>query len=56
MTDGFERGRLFNTAWLVSVLADQHQLEESCAERLAQLGRNATTWSRPTKALCVKVV
>ncbi|WBQ03223.1 hypothetical protein [Kribbella sp. CA-293567] len=38
MTDGYERGRLFNSALLASILADQRRLEESCA-----LGMEATT-------------
>jgi transcriptional regulator with XRE-family HTH domain len=30
MTDGYDRGRLFNTALLSSVLADQRRVEEAC--------------------------
>jgi len=30
MTDGYDRGRLFNTALLASALADQGRIEESC--------------------------
>ncbi|MFD2399918.1 XRE family transcriptional regulator [Prauserella oleivorans] len=32
MTDGYERGRLFNTALLASTLADQRRVEEACVE------------------------
>ncbi|WP_410633819.1 XRE family transcriptional regulator [Amycolatopsis sp. cmx-4-83] len=35
MTDGYERGRLFNTALLASTLADQGRVEEACAEGAA---------------------
>lgn len=31
MSDGYERGRLFNTALLASILADQGRVEEACA-------------------------
>lgn len=31
MSDGYERGRLFNTALLASTLADQRRIEEACA-------------------------
>lgn len=30
MSDGYERGRLFNTALLASTLADQRRIEEAC--------------------------
>lgn len=36
MTDGYERGKLFNTALLASILADQRRVEEACA-----MGMNA---------------
>jgi transcriptional regulator with XRE-family HTH domain len=41
MTDGYERGKLFNTALLASILADQRRVEEACvmgtnAVRMAQ--------------------
>ncbi|WP_312872086.1 helix-turn-helix domain-containing protein [Amycolatopsis dendrobii] len=32
MTEGYGRGRLFNTALLASTLADQQKVEEACAE------------------------
>jgi tetratricopeptide (TPR) repeat protein len=32
MSDGYERGRLFNTALLASTLADQGRIDEACAE------------------------
>ncbi len=32
MSDGYERGRLFNTALLASTLADQGRLDEACNE------------------------
>ncbi|MDT5015993.1 MAG: hypothetical protein QOD39_2153, partial [Mycobacterium sp.] len=32
MDDGYERGRLFNTALLASTLADQGRVDEACAE------------------------
>lgn len=32
MAEGYERGRLFNTALLASILADQRRVEEACAE------------------------
>lgn len=32
MSEGYERGRLFNTALLASILADQGRIEEACAE------------------------
>lgn len=32
MSDGYDRGRLFNTALLSSILADQGRVEEACAE------------------------
>ncbi len=32
MNEGYERGRLFNTALLASSLADQRRVEEACAE------------------------
>jgi transcriptional regulator with XRE-family HTH domain len=35
MTDGYDRGRMFNTALLASALADQGKLEESCATAAA---------------------
>jgi hypothetical protein len=31
MSDGYERGRLFNTALLASTLADQRRVDEACA-------------------------
>jgi len=31
MSDGYERGRLFNTALLASTLADQRRVEDACA-------------------------
>lgn len=31
MTEGYDRGRLFNTALLASILADQRRVEEACA-------------------------
>lgn len=31
MSDGYERGRLFNTALLASILADLGQVDEACA-------------------------
>lgn len=31
MSEGYERGRLFNTALLASTLADQRRVEEACA-------------------------
>jgi hypothetical protein len=30
MSDGYERGRLFNTALLASTLADQRRIDEAC--------------------------
>ncbi|MBB5854000.1 XRE family transcriptional regulator [Amycolatopsis umgeniensis] len=32
MSEGYERGRLFNTALLSSILADQGRVDEACAE------------------------
>ncbi len=32
MSDGYDRGRLFNTALLSSILADQGRVDEACAE------------------------
>jgi hypothetical protein len=32
MSDGYDRGRLFNTALLASTLADQGRVDEACAE------------------------
>ncbi|MBB4686973.1 helix-turn-helix domain-containing protein [Amycolatopsis jiangsuensis] len=32
MSDGYDRGRLFNTALLSSILADQGHVDEACAE------------------------
>jgi hypothetical protein len=46
MTDGYERGRLFNTALLATILADQRRLEESCA-----LGMEATTLARSVRSM-----
>ena len=46
MTDGYERGRLFNTALLATILADQGRLEESCA-----LGTEATTLARSVRSM-----
>ena len=46
MTDGYERGRLFNTALLATILADQRRLEESCA-----LGVEATTMARSVRSM-----
>lgn len=31
MSDGYERGKLFNTALLASTLADQRKVDEACA-------------------------
>jgi hypothetical protein len=31
MSDGYERGRLFNTALLASILADLRRVDEACA-------------------------
>ncbi|WP_202868027.1 helix-turn-helix domain-containing protein [Kribbella sindirgiensis] len=46
MTDGYERGRLFNTALLATILADQRRLEESCA-----LGMEATTLATSVRSM-----
>jgi len=46
MTEGYERGRLFNTALLATILADQRRLEESCA-----LGMEATTLARSVRSI-----
>jgi hypothetical protein len=46
MTEGFERGRLFNTALLATIVADQERLEESCA-----LGMEATTLARTVRSI-----
>ncbi|MGC4944122.1 hypothetical protein [Kribbella sp. DT2] len=46
MTDGYERGRLFNTALLATILADQGRLEESCA-----LGMEATTLATSVRSM-----
>jgi hypothetical protein len=43
MSEGYERGRLFNTALLASTLADQRRVDEACAE--------ATTALRMTDAV-----
>jgi len=32
MSDGYDRGRLFNTALLASTLADQGRVDEACAQ------------------------
>ncbi|QFZ22930.1 XRE family transcriptional regulator [Saccharothrix syringae] len=37
MSEGYERGRLFNTALLASILADQRRVEEACEVGLAAL-------------------
>jgi transcriptional regulator with XRE-family HTH domain len=37
MSEGYERGRLFNTALLASILADQRRVEEACAVGLSAL-------------------
>lgn len=37
MSDGYDRGRLFNRALLASTLADQRQVEEACASAGAAL-------------------
>jgi hypothetical protein len=37
MTDGYDRGRLFNTALLASILADQRRVEEASAIGIAAL-------------------
>ncbi|MDX3663722.1 hypothetical protein PV646_41115 [Streptomyces sp. ID05-26A] len=37
MTDGYDRGRLFNTALLASILADQQRVEEACEVGTAAL-------------------
>jgi tetratricopeptide (TPR) repeat protein len=34
MSDGYERGKLFNTALLASILADQKRVDEACATGL----------------------
>ncbi|MEV8374774.1 helix-turn-helix domain-containing protein [Kribbella sp. NPDC056861] len=46
MTEGYERGRLFNTALLAIILADQRRLEESCA-----LGMEAATLARSVRSM-----
>ncbi|MDX2972358.1 helix-turn-helix domain-containing protein [Kribbella solani] len=46
MTEGYERGRLFNTALLATILADQRRLEESCA-----LGMEATTLASSVRSM-----
>lgn len=38
MSDGYDRGRLFNTALLASTLADQGRVDEACAEATAAVG------------------
>lgn len=37
MSEGYERGRLFNTALLASILADQRRVEEACSVGLDAL-------------------
>ncbi|GAA1711574.1 hypothetical protein GCM10009745_69590 [Kribbella yunnanensis] len=46
MTDGYERGRLFNSALLASILADQRRIEEACA-----LGSEATALARSVRSM-----
>ncbi len=46
MTDGYERGRLFNTALLATILADQRRLEESSA-----LGMEATALASSVRSM-----
>ncbi|MBB3664066.1 hypothetical protein FB384_002970 [Prauserella sediminis] len=38
MSDGYERGRLFNIALLASTLADQRRVEEACVEGARAVG------------------
>lgn len=46
MTDGYERGRLFNTALLATILADQRRLDESCS-----LGMEATNLATSVRSI-----
>ncbi len=46
MTDGYDRGRLFNSALLATILADQRQLEESCV-----LGMEATRLANSVRSV-----
>jgi hypothetical protein len=46
MTDGYERGRLFNTALLATILADQRRLDESCS-----LGMEATDLAMSVRSI-----
>jgi hypothetical protein len=45
MSDGYERGRLFNTALLASTLVDQHQVEQACATASLAIKMAATVRS-----------
>ncbi|HEX4725906.1 MAG TPA: helix-turn-helix domain-containing protein [Pseudonocardiaceae bacterium] len=38
MSDGYERGKLFNTALLASTLADQRRVEEACSVGMRAVG------------------
>ncbi|WP_240519727.1 twin-arginine translocation signal domain-containing protein [Amycolatopsis antarctica] len=45
MSDGYERGRLFNTALLASILADQRRIDESCALGVSAVNMTETVRS-----------
>ncbi|MEU5694203.1 helix-turn-helix transcriptional regulator [Actinosynnema sp. NPDC020468] len=56
MIEGYERGRLFNTALLASILADQRRVEEACEVGLAALRMAGTFDSVRTVAYLMDVV
>ena len=45
MSAGYERGKLFNTALLASILADQRRIDESCALGMRAVGMTRTVRS-----------
>lgn len=55
MSDGYERGRLFNTALLASALADQRRVEEACASAVLAVTMGQTVRSVRTVAYLADV-
>ncbi|WP_173126891.1 helix-turn-helix domain-containing protein [Kibdelosporangium persicum] len=55
MSDGYERGRLFNTALLASTLADQRRVEEACVTASLAIRMTGTVRSVRTVAYLADV-